>query len=35
MKANKNHFCEYEVLSEEQNLTVCAICGQEPEVMRR
>ena len=32
MKANKKHFCEYEVLSEEHNLIVCEICGQQPEV---
>ena len=31
MKA-KNHFCEYEVLSEEHNLIACNICGQEPGV---
>jgi len=26
MKA-RNHFCEYEVLSEEHNLVACTICG--------
>ena len=33
MKANKeNHYCEYEVLSEELNLVACTYCGQDPEV---
>ena len=29
MKANKNHYCEYEVLIEEENLTACIICGDD------
>ncbi len=32
MKANKKHFCEYEVLSEEDNLIACFVCGEEPGV---
>lgn len=33
MKA-KNYFCEYEVISEENNLIACSICGQEPGVLK-
>ena len=33
MKQNKfTHFCEYEVLLEEQNLTACLICSEQLEV---
>ena len=34
MKA-KQHFCEYEVLSEELNLIACNFCGQEAKSPQR
>lgn len=32
MKANRTHYCEYEVLSEEMNLVACLTCGEQPGV---